>query len=111
MQADCIFCKIISGIIPSSIIDQNEHAIVIKDIAPQAPVHYLILPKKHVENLKFVSQEHDTMLSSLLLMAQKLGAQLPQPQEYRLKINNGYSVGQRVFHLHMHFLAGKELID
>jgi histidine triad (HIT) family protein len=111
MQANCIFCKIIAGIIPSTIIDQNEHVIVIKDIAPQTPIHYLIIPKVHVENIKHVSQNYDHMLSALLLMAQKLGAQLPEPQEYRLKINNGFSVGQRVFHLHMHFLAGTELPD
>lgn len=106
MNQDCIFCKIISGQIPSKKIYETDDLIVIQDIAPKAPVHYLVVPKKHIKNLQSCSLEDQALLGSILLMTQTLSKQLPGNQEFKLVSNNGASVGQSVFHLHMHFLAG-----
>ena len=102
---DCIFCKIISQEIPSKIIRENDNVIVLQDIAPKAPIHYLIIPKKHVRDLASVQDAH--LLSSLLQMAQELSQEIPGADQFKLLTNNGHGAGQRVFHLHFHFLAGK----
>lgn len=105
----CVFCKIISNQIPSTIIMQTDDILVIKDIYPQAPIHYLILPKRHIVSLKECTFQDTSLLGSMLLVSEKLSKSLPSSQDYRILINNGFSAGQRVFHLHMHFLAGKEM--
>lgn len=107
----CVFCKIISGQIPSHKIHETSDLIVIQDIAPRAPIHYLIIPKKHIKNLQSTVVEDQKLLGSLLLATQELSAQLPEPQEFRVISNNGSSVGQSVFHLHFHFLAGKRFSE
>jgi histidine triad (HIT) family protein len=106
MNQDCIFCKIISGQIPSKIIEETDDIIVIKDIQPKALVHYLIIPKKHIANIQSCTSQDQALLGSMLLMAQKLSQSLAGSQEFKLISNNGASVGQSVFHIHMHFLSG-----
>ena len=109
MNHDCVFCKIVAGQIPSKKIQETDDLIVIKDLHPQAPIHYLIIPKKHIKNVQSCSQQDQATLGSIFLMAQKLSVDLPGPQEFKLISNNGASVGQSVFHMHIHFLAGNSL--
>lgn len=111
INQDCIFCKIINGLIPCQKIYENSDLIVIKDIAPRAPVHYLIIPKKHIKDLQSATQEDKDLLGALLLASKELANSLAQPQEFRIVSNNGSSVGQSVFHIHLHFLAGKNLSE
>ena len=106
LSTDCIFCKIIQGTISTTIIAQNEHAIVIQDIAPKAPVHYLIIPKMHVPDIAHLTQDQYIVGAHLFALAQQIGSGLPNKPDFRLIINNGIGVGQSVFHLHMHLLAG-----
>ena len=108
---DCIFCKIIAGQILAEKIKETPDLIVIKDISPQAPIHYLIVPKKHIKNLQSVSDLDQELLGAILLMAKELSVDLSNPQEFRLISNNGASVGQSVFHIHFHFLAGKQFSE
>jgi len=103
---DCIFCKIISDIIPAKKIHETDDIIVIQDIAPKAPVHYLIIPKKHILNIQSCSQGDQEMLGNILLTAHYLSSLLEGNREFKLVSNNGKSVGQSVFHIHFHFLAG-----
>lgn len=110
-QEPSIFSKIISGEIPSEKIKETDDLIVIKDIAPQAPIHYLIIPKKPIPNLQSATDLDQALLGSILLMSKELAKDLPDPQEYRLVCNNGASVGQTVFHLHFHFMAGKQFSE
>lgn len=105
MDKNCIFCKIIAKQIPSKIIQETSDILVIADIAPQAPVHYLILPKKHIPNIQSVQLKDQLLLGNILLMAQALSQNLKGNQEFKLISNNGSSFGQTVFHIHFHFLA------
>lgn len=103
---NCIFCKIIHGIIPATIIARNEHAIVIKDVQPKAPIHYLIIPHVHVADIAQLTKDQYILGTYLFALAHEVGSSLPNKEHFRLIINNGAHVGQSVFHLHMHLLAG-----
>ena len=109
MQDDCIFCKIISKQMPATIVDETDKVIVIKDIAPKATIHYLIIPKAHYKDLQ--SATECNVACSMMSMARKLSANNPEAAEYRLVLNNGHKAGQRVFHLHMHFLSGAQIAE
>ncbi len=104
METDCIFCKIIAGEMPAQIITENDKVLVIKDMRPKTSIHYLLLPKTHYKDLQ--STTECNVACSLMTMARQVSADTPGAEEYRLVVNNGYKAGQRVFHLHMHFLAG-----
>lgn len=103
---DCIFCKIILGIIPAQKIYESSDIIVIKDISPKAPIHYLIIPKKHIANIQSCEKNDQSILGNILLTAQTISQQISQSCEFKLVSNNGKSVGQSVFHIHFHFLSG-----
>ena len=109
--SNCIFCKIINKQIPAKIVAENDDVIVIQDIAPKAPVHNLIIPKKHIENIISLDENNAHVAAKMLLMAQELSARLSGSAAFRLIINNGADAGQSVFHLHYHFLSGKKMLD
>ncbi len=104
MLNDCIFCKIVAHEAPAEIVAENEDILVIKDLYPKLPIHLLIIPKVHYKDITHLADW--TVGARMLQMADKLSREIEGAQEFRLIINNGYEVGQRVFHLHMHFLAG-----
>lgn len=106
-MVDCIFCKIIARQVPSQIVTENEHIIVIKDISPKASIHYLIIPKKHVRDIKGFKKSDFGMAASMFEAAQQLSENDPQAKDFRLIVNSGSKAGQCVFHVHMHFLAGE----
>jgi histidine triad (HIT) family protein len=110
-MSDCIFCKIIANQIPSKKIFESETVICIQDSNPKAPIHYLIIPKHHCTNVSTLTPSLQTLPYELFCAAQKLSHINQNHSEYRLVINNGAKVGQSVFHLHMHFLAGIIMSD
>lgn len=106
-MSDTIFSKIISGEIPVSKVYEDEHCICINDIAPQAPTHVLIIPKKPLQKIADAKAEDQALLGHLMLTAGQVARQLGVADAFRLIVNNGQEAGQTVMHLHMHLLAGK----
>lgn len=105
----CIFCKIINKEIKSEIIYENENFIVFKDIKPQAPIHLLVVPKKHLENISFITDENEDNLKGVFSVIKKVAEKLGILDEgYRVVINNGKDAGQEVNHIHFHILAGRK---
>ena len=102
----CVFCKIRDKQIKSSVIFENDYVFVISDIAPKAPIHYLIISKKHIPTVDDISVDDQQLSYHFFAAAQQLGRQLVSHGSYRLVVNTGADAGQSVFHLHMHFLAG-----
>lgn len=106
----CLFCKIIAKQIPSAIVKENDSVIVIKDISPKAPTHYLIMPKHHIESIAHLTDADLHYATSILTMARDI-AKEQSLGSFNLIANNGAGAGQSVFHLHFHFLAGKNIYD
>jgi len=111
VHQDCIFCKIISKEIPANIVDETDSVLVIKDLHPKAPVHYLIIPKKHIVNIGNLQESDSIVIAKMMMMARKLTEKLSGSRSFRLIMNNGVDSGQTVFHLHCHFLSGQKLVD
>ncbi|MCS7164983.1 MAG: histidine triad nucleotide-binding protein [Candidatus Calescibacterium sp.] len=105
MKKDCIFCKIINKEINSEIIFEDEKIIVFKDIYPRAPIHWLIVPKKHIETHMQLTDEDKEIMGHLHLVTKKVAEQ-NNINHYKLIMNCGYEAGQRVFHIHLHLLSG-----
>ncbi len=109
---DCIFCQIIAGEVPSEIIYQDEEAIAFRDINPQAPVHLLIIPRKHIPSLAHLSEAESPLIGHMANIANQLAKREGIAESgYRLAINCGEQGGQLVPHLHMHLLGGRRLSD
>jgi histidine triad (HIT) family protein len=109
---DCIFCNIIDGRIPSDKLFEDGDCIAFRDIHPQAPVHILIVSKKHVVSLAHLKHEHESMMGRMVITASRIAqSEGLSVRGYRLVINCGAEGGQIVPHLHMHLLGGKQLDD
>ena len=112
MQHDehCIFCKIVQRQIPSKLVYEDEEMMAFHDIAPWAPVHFLIIPKTHIASMAQLSAEHTALLGRMMVKVDVLARQegcLPYPQGgYRLMVNTGQHGGQEVHHLHLHVMGG-----
>jgi len=100
----CIFCKIANKEASAEIIYEDEKAIAFKDINPKAPVHILIIPKKHIPSVNHVETGDESLMGGLILVAQKI-ARKKKLNSYRLQINVGRPAGQVVDHLHLHLLS------
>ncbi len=105
MSADCLFCKIILGEIPSAKVYEDERVFAFRDINPQAPTHILVVPKVHVSGLSECADRPE-LLGQVQAAAARLAAR-EQLGDYRCVINCGPGAGQTVFHLHLHLLAGR----
>jgi histidine triad (HIT) family protein len=108
-MAKSIFTKILDGEIPGDILFEDEVCFAIKDINPQAPIHILIIPKKHVEKVSDAESDDKEMLGHLLLVSKAIANEQGLDDNYRLIINNGAKAGQSVFHIHVHLLGGRSL--
>jgi histidine triad (HIT) family protein len=105
---DCLFCRIIERRAPAKIVHEDELAIVIEDIHPQAPVHLLVLPRKHLPSLQEAKAEDELLLGHLLTLAARLARERGlESKGYRTVVNNGTWAGQSVFHVHVHVLGGR----
>ena len=107
---DCLFCKIVAGQIPSRKVHEDEELFAFHDIAPWAPVHFLIVPKAHIPSLAHAGPEHERLLGRILTLAPRLALEQgcnPYPDGgFRVVINTGTEGGQEVHHLHVHVIGG-----
>jgi len=103
---NCIFCKIVAGQIPAKLAYEDELFVAFHDIHPKAPLHLLIIPKRHIESLQQVGESDVDLLGKMLVLAPKLAADNGSPQGFKTLINTGKAGGQEVYHLHMHVLGG-----
>ena len=108
MSENCIFCKIANGVIPSKKIYEDEDVIAFNDINPSARIHFLIVPKIHIESLAHCETQHQTLVGKMLLLAPKL-AKEQGLAGFKTLINTGLDGGQEVFHIHIHVLGGGNL--
>jgi histidine triad (HIT) family protein len=107
---DCIFCKIVDKELPSRIIYEDNKFIAFKDVNPKAPVHLLIIPKKHIPSVNHIEPQDADLVGKLILVAQKIAKKEGVSESgYRLIFNIGKNAGQTVDHLHLHLLGGKKL--
>lgn len=105
-MSTCLFCRIAQGEIPSKKVYEDEEVLVFHDIHPAAPVHLLMIPKEHVENLLSVEPRHTALLGKMLALAPRLAREQGATDGFRIVINNGPDGGQEVYHLHIHVLGG-----
>ncbi len=109
LEADCLFCKIILKDIPGKVVHEDDKALAFEDISPQAPVHLLIIPKKHIARLADLQADDAALLAHLFslvpILAEKYGV---LESGFRTVINSGERAGQSVFHLHIHLMGGRD---
>lgn len=107
-MTDCIFCKIAAGEIPSRKIYEDEDIFAFHDIKPARPVHFLVIPKRHVDSLYDVDASHQAVLGKMLMKAAELARSQGLNEGFRTIVNTGRIGGQEVYHLHIHILGGPE---
>jgi histidine triad (HIT) family protein len=110
MPSDCLFCRIVAGELPSSLVYEDDHVFAIRDIAPQAPTHILLLSKKHIPSVRDVGPEDAGLIDTICRAANKLADKAGIAAEgYRIVVNIGRNGGQTVDHLHVHLLGGRPM--
>ena len=107
-MSDCLFCKIVEGEIPADKVHEDDEWLAFRDINPQAPVHVLVIPKRHVASLNDAGAGDEALLGRLLTACQTVAAGQGL-SEYRVVNNCGASAGQSVFHMHLHVLGGRNM--
>jgi len=105
---ECIFCRIVAGEIPADKLYEDEELLAFRDIAPQAPVHFLVIPKKHLRDPAALGTEDEHLAGRMLRVGAQVAAETGVGEGFRMIINNGAKAGQVVFHLHLHVLGGKD---
>ena len=105
---DCLFCKIIKGEIPSSKVFENEYVYAFKDIDPQAPVHYIFIPKAHIKSADEINEENAFYISEIFKAINYVAKKENLSNGYRVINNCGQDAGQTVHHIHFHLMAGRE---
>ncbi len=108
-MAGCLFCRIISGEVPSKKVFEDEHTFAFEDLNPQGPTHVLVIPKKHIAGLKEAVAEDAELVGRCYLTAAHIARERAIEDGYRTVLNVGARAGQSVFHLHVHLIGGRPL--
>jgi len=107
---DCIFCQIVNGFLPAKIIFEDDQVVVFDDIYPKAPLHKLIIPRRHIATLNDLTEEDANLVGHMFLVAKKIASDLGIAEPgYRTLINCNAGGGQVVYHLHMHLMGGRPM--
>ncbi len=105
-MSDCLFCKIVRGEIPCKKVYEDDEVLAFFDIHPVAPVHFMLIPKLHIESLAQADDSHAALLGRMMTLAPKLAKQQGLDAGFRTVINTGRGGGQEIFHLHVHVIGG-----
>ena len=108
MADNCLFCKIVRGELPATKLYEDDEVLAFRDIAPQAPVHFLVIPKKHISGPAALAAEDVGLVGKMMRVGNEIAIREQIPH-FRVVFNNGAQAGQTVFHLHMHILGGRHL--
>jgi histidine triad (HIT) family protein len=109
---NCIFCKIIEKTVPSKIVLENSDIIAFESIEPKAPVHILIVPKRHIPSVNYLNDDDAVLVGKMIVAAKKIAESKNIDETgYRLTLNTGPDAGQSVFHIHLHLMGGKKFQD
>ncbi len=109
-MTDCIFCKIVSGDIPAEVVFENDFVIAFKDLNPQAPLHVLVIPKKHISTINDLEQDDTGLVGEMFLAAKQIAADNGLSERgYRTVMNCNAEAGQTVFHIHLHVIGGRAM--
>ena len=107
---DCLFCKIVKGEIPSTKVYEDDEVLAFEDINPAAPIHILVIPKKHITSLAHLKKEDEAVVGKIYTIMNKIAEEKGFKEDgYRVIVNCGENGGQEVMHLHFHLLAGKKI--
>lgn len=107
---DCLFCKIVNGDIPATVLFEDNHVIAFEDIMPQAPSHFLVIPKRHISTLNDLTDEDASVIGKLQITAAKVAKEKGIAEAgYRVVMNCNENGGQTVYHIHMHVLGGRAM--
>src|SRR5210317_2090503 len=107
-MTDCLFCKIAAGDIPAEKLYEDDEVLAFWDIAPQAPKHFLVIPKKHITGPSDIDEEDEKLVGKLMRIGARTAEENDIGDGFRVIFNNGAKAGQVVFHIHMHVLGGKD---
>jgi histidine triad (HIT) family protein len=108
-MTDCLFCKILAGQVPAKKVYEDDKAFAFEDIRPQAPTHVLIIPKKHIVDIKEAGAADSELIGYCNIVAAKIARERGLEHGYRTVYNVGPDAGQTVFHLHLHLLGGRKM--
>jgi histidine triad (HIT) family protein len=108
-MSNCLFCKIAEGEIPSNKVYEDDDLFAFHDISPQAPVHILVVPRKHISSLEEAEEGDAALMGKIMMLVQKLAREQGIKAGYRVVNNCGASAGQSVFHIHFHLIGGRAL--
>lgn len=106
---DCLFCRIVAGQLPATVVAETATTLAFRDLSPQAPVHVLVVPKQHHADVRALADADPALLADVLTAATRVAAQEGLTGGYRLVANTGADAGQTVFHVHVHVLGGGPL--
>ena len=109
-MSDCLFCAIVDGKLKANLVYQDDAVVAFKDIAPKAPVHILIIPRKHLVSVSDIAEHDRTLIGQIFQVAAKLAREQGIAESgYRVVVNSGTDAGQSVFHLHCHLMGGRQM--
>jgi len=109
-MSDCLFCRIVAGSIPAQVVHRDDAVVAFRDVNPQAPLHVLIVPTKHIATVNDLTAEDDALIGSMFRRAAAIAAEHGYAERgYRTVFNTNRDAGQTVFHVHLHLLAGRGL--
>jgi histidine triad (HIT) family protein len=108
-DTSCLFCRIVAREVPADVLRESETVLAFRDINPQAPVHFLVIPKQHIESLESIEDGHSDVLTDMVQAATQLARAEETEGAWRMVSNVGPEAGQSVFHLHLHVLGGRPM--